>query len=132
MSSENLDEPPHADSDSSSQAGVDTSPSGDVVPPPSAIGGPVVVRIVALIMVLSSLLSWVDWFDDGFPHITGIGMTTAGTGLAVCSRVVAATPELADRDNPGQGAGGPSASPWSSSLLFDRVPDTSALELGSH
>lgn len=76
------DEPSDTSSDSSPES-VDTSPSGDVVPPPSAISGPVVVRIGAAIMVLSSLLSWGYVGGDGFPHVTGIGGNTFGTGLAI-------------------------------------------------
>lgn len=46
------------------------------------MNGRVVVKAGAAIMVLASLLSWLDTGIDGFPHITGIG-TTFGTGLAV-------------------------------------------------
>ncbi len=41
------------------------------------------VRVGAAIMVLSSLLGWVKTGGDSFPHVTGIGGTTLGTGLAV-------------------------------------------------
>ncbi|MXW61795.1 MAG: hypothetical protein F4Y27_13550 [Acidimicrobiaceae bacterium] len=83
MNGESFHEPSNPSSGSSSHRD-ETSPSEDEAPSSSsAISGPVVVRIGAAIMVLSSLLSWVDWFGDGFPHITGIGITTSGTGLAV-------------------------------------------------
>ena len=86
MSSENLDEPSDANLDSSSQDAAEASPSGDEVPSSrSAINveGRVVVRVGAAIMVLSSLLGWVKVGGDSFPHVTGIGGTTLGTGLAV-------------------------------------------------
>ena len=41
------------------------------------------VRVGAAIMVLSSLLSWLKVGGDSLPHVTGIGGTTLGTGLAV-------------------------------------------------
>lgn len=47
------------------------------------MNGRVVVKAGAAIMVLSSLLSWLDAGGDGFPHITGIGGSTIGVGLAV-------------------------------------------------
>ena len=86
MSSENLDEPSDANLDSSSQDAAEASPSGDEVPSSrSAINveGRVVVRVGAAIMVLSSLLGWVKVGGDSFPHVTGIGATTFGTGLVV-------------------------------------------------
>ena len=86
MSIENLDEPSDANLDSSSQDAAEASPSGDEVPSSrSAINveGRVVVRVGAAIMVLSSLLSWVKVGGDSLPHVTGIGGTTLGTGLAV-------------------------------------------------
>lgn len=86
MSSENLDEPSDANLDSSSQDAAEASPSGDEVPSSrSAINveGRVVVRVGAAIMVLSSLLGWVKVGGDSFPHVTGIGGTTFGTGLVV-------------------------------------------------
>ena len=86
MSGENLDEPSDASSGSSSQNAAKASPSGDEVPSSrSAINveGRVLVRVGAAIMVLSSLLGWVKVGGDSFPHVTGIGGTTLGTGLAV-------------------------------------------------
>ena len=86
MSIENLDEPSDANLDSSSQDAAEASPSGDEVPSSrSAINveGRVVVRVGAAIMVLSSLLSWLKVGGDSLPHVTGIGGTTWGTGLAV-------------------------------------------------
>ena len=86
MSSENLEEPSDASMDSASQDAAEASPSGDEVPSSrSAINveGRVVVRVGAAIMVLSSLLGWVKAGGDSFPHVTGVGGTTLGTGLAV-------------------------------------------------
>ena len=86
MSSENLDEPSDASLDSASQDAAKASPSGDEVPSSRStinVEGRVVVRVGAAIMVLSSLLSWVKTGGDSFPHVTGVGGTTLGTGLAV-------------------------------------------------
>ena len=109
MSIENLDEPSDANLDSSSQDAAEASPSGDEVPSSrSAINveGRVVVRVGAAIMVLSSLLSWVKVGGDSLPHVTGIGGTTLGTGLAVfvlgLSLLLSG---LVDRGHPGQGSG---------------------------
>ena len=86
MSGENLDEPSDASSGSSSQYGAKASPNGDEDPSSRLaifVEGRVVVRFGAAIMVLSSLLGWLKTGGDSFPHVTGIGGTTFGTGLAV-------------------------------------------------
>lgn len=84
MNGEHSDEPLDTSSDSSSHDAVEASPSGGDVPSSSsAFKGRVVVRIGAAIMVLASLLRWLDTGGDGFPHISGIGGTTFGVGLTV-------------------------------------------------
>ncbi len=86
MSGESLDEPSDASSDSSAQDAAEAGPSGDKVPSSRSaifVEGRVVLRLGAATMVLSSLLGWLKLGDDSFPHVTGIGGTTLGTGLAL-------------------------------------------------
>ena len=86
MSSENLDEQSDARSDSSSQDAAQASTSGDdtsLSRSAISVEGRLVVKAGGAIMVLSSLLSWLKDGSDGFPHVSGVGATTFGTGLAV-------------------------------------------------